>query len=396
MRKTLKYTFTSCLVVATAVPAVPGAATAATPRPRCRVSSPTIVEKLGISGIATQVNDSGDVAGSYTDAQYVQHAYVVRQGTAQPLYLPGLPQSTVDALSDGGYVLGHSSTDDGLRVPGFLWHDGTMTDLSEAVEPNFPHLPDVGVEPYVQGTMVNASGLVVGYESDRSLTYLVTWKGGVLTRIPTLGGSIPGNPGAVNDAGLVAVSARIPGDDFTHAAIWTGETLQDLGTLGGGNSMAADVNEAGHVVGISDTADGLSHPFLYRDGAMTDLGLPAGALWGTADYVNERDQVAGRWRGEDGMDNAFFWDSGRFTKLGPRTVTTGLNERGQVIVYQMGENYAPGVGFVWADGVRMDLPRLAPDLLTSADAINNRGEIVGSAYRPGITNTSVRWTVSCG
>jgi probable HAF family extracellular repeat protein len=49
--------------------------------------------------------------------------------------------------------------------------------------------------------------------------------------------------------------------------------LVDLGTLGGDNSSAAAVNNAGQIVGTSDTTVlEQSHAFLYEDGVMQDLG----------------------------------------------------------------------------------------------------------------------------
>ncbi|MFN0106156.1 MAG: hypothetical protein ACKV2U_29205 [Bryobacteraceae bacterium] len=41
----------------------------------------------------------------------------------------------------------------------------------------------------------------------------------------------------------------------THASLWKGGAMQDLGTLGGGNISAYGIDAAGHV-GYSDTAMG--------------------------------------------------------------------------------------------------------------------------------------------
>ena len=47
----------------------------------------------------------------------------------------------------------------------------------------------------------------------------------------------------------------------------------NLGTLGGGNSVAAALNNANDVVGWSQIASGAQHAFLYMNGTMQDLNL---------------------------------------------------------------------------------------------------------------------------
>ena len=48
-------------------------------------------------------------------------------------------------------------------------------------------------------------------------------------------------------------------------------TAVDLGTLGGNASRALDINEAGEIVGLSETADGDIRGFIWSGGAMTSV-----------------------------------------------------------------------------------------------------------------------------
>ena len=47
--------------------------------------------------------------------------------------------------------------------------------------------------------------------------------------------------------------------------------------LGRDNQRCRAVNAAGDVVGLSTIADSRNHAFLYRNGVMTDLGVPFGS-----------------------------------------------------------------------------------------------------------------------
>lgn len=99
----------------------------------------------------------------------------------------------------------------------------------------------------------------------------------------------------------------------TNAALIT----IDLGTLGGiyQHSAATGINDAGQVVGWSETALTVDHAFLWTQGSgMQDLGTPNGnASYATA--INTIGTVAGYTQDIAGAEQPWVWESGVFTLL---------------------------------------------------------------------------------
>jgi len=79
----------------------------------------------------------------------------------------------------------------------------------------------------------------------------------------------------------------------SHAFRWANGVMSDLGTLGGAESAALALNDAGQIVGVSTTASGESHAFLWANDVMTDLGT-LGGNWSEPAAINQAGQVVGR------------------------------------------------------------------------------------------------------
>src|ERR1700676_566885 len=78
-----------------------------------------------------------------------------------------------------------------------------------------------------------------------------------------------------------------------HAFLWSSTTgMQDLGSIGGGNSYANGINNAGQVVGYYETAVS-TRAFLWTASTgMQDLGTLGGSF-AMASGINSAGQVVG-------------------------------------------------------------------------------------------------------
>jgi probable HAF family extracellular repeat protein len=117
----------------------------------------------------------------------------------------------------------------------------------------------------------------------------------------------------------------------------------DLGTLGGNNTVATAVNDAGQVAGYSSLTDGSTHAFITGPNGvgMTDLG----ALGGNSTFasaINDAGQVVGDTGLNYGSSHSFITGPNGVgmtdlqSLLAPHGVVSshavGINNLGQVLV----------------------------------------------------------------
>jgi probable HAF family extracellular repeat protein len=206
----------------------------------------------------------------------------------------------------------------------------------------------------------------------------------------------------INNSGQVVGQSQDT-SRLAQAFLWESGEMKSLGTLGGPASFARGNNEAGQVVGFSriSSANNRVQAFLVQNGQpMTPAdGLPTLAGYSSSEawQINDSGVAVGRSFNSPSQGRAVLWENGQPKDLGPSLNTPyseawGINNLGQV-VGEAGSADQQAKAFLYDNNtgevtdIDASLDRLVfPYPFSEAAGINDHGQVIGWSYR---TTTNV-------
>ena len=252
------------------------------------------------------------------------------------------------------------------------------------------------------------------------------WRDGVLTDLGPLPGGDSSYTNAINSHGQIVGQSQnglidsVTGTPEFVAAVWQDGRVINLGTFGGGFSLATANNDREQVVGcaFNDVPDSFAdtgvlygigfdpeqlRAFRWQGKQLQDLGTLGGpdacAVW-----INDRGQIAGASFTSSIVNPAtglptldpFLWEHGSMLDLGTLGGTLGfatmINNRGQVAGQSDLAGDLDAHAFLWKRGTITDLGTLGGTFSTPL-WLTDAGEVVGLATTPGDqTFHAFQWT----
>jgi len=214
----------------------------------------------------------------------------------------------------------------------------------------------------------------------------------------------------ISDTSEVVGSAGVEGPGTpSRAIVWAAaHGVQKFGIFPGGHySIGQAVNHFGVVVGAADFSNYVSHAFLSLGPTkpLKDLGVLYHTQYSQANAINDSGVVAGYAFSLTGATRAFRWTSSTGMRgldalpRGLNNSATAINNVGQIVGYSSSGGQQTNWHACWwpnANGViATDLSTLPGYMFSRALGINVHGAVVGDSSNSGTVHAFL-WTATAG
>lgn len=289
-----------------------------------RYSVQRLAVPSGLHANLTAINNHGWVVGSsHTSAGARPMLWI--GGVAYYLDSAVGPGGAAYDINDAGQIVGTYANAEG-RWRAFSWYRGKLTTLRNLASET---------DAYAQAQGINRHGIISGASAQPNapITRAVHWHKGVPRPLASLGGN-HSFAYRINELGYSVGVSNEP-DLSVHAALWTpkGEIV-DLGA----DAEALDINDKGRIVGFAGLGI-YPKPAKWYQGVRTvlpTLGGVSGKVYG----INEQDEAVGYSQTATGLERATIWFGAKPVQLDTLldeasqgitiNVAYAINDKGQI------------------------------------------------------------------
>jgi len=196
----------------------------------------------------------------------------------------------------------------------------------------------------------------------------------------------------VNDSGQVAGYGTQPGSSyFDHALLWSWDAKgvyvqKDLGTFGGRQSWASNINNLGQCVGTAQTKGGYNRAFLWNGSKLVDI---SGRNYTQGHGINNIGQATFDLEGRPAV-----WKAGKWSYLSGMGYPYAINDNSIAVGSTSGTGADQAA--IWRNGQRELLPVLYPERPHSAARSINKSDIAtGHVQVPYVNSSGETSWVQC-
>ncbi len=292
----------------------------------------------GANSVALGINNKGDVVGySFQGEDYQAFLYSSSDQSLTDVGSLGGKINAACAINDAGQVIGYSQDGNGNLLAFIFSRTQPITSLGT--------LDSASTS---EAFAINDSGVVAGdsqsgIQSHRPVLFFI----GSVQDLGIGGSNEPDaleTAYAINDSGQIVGRHSADNKAFRAFVFLDGNTT-DLATLGGANGEALAINKNGQVVGDSDTTEGPAHAFVFDHSKLKDLGTLSG--FDNSSYargINDAGDIVGESDSAD-QKRAFLYTKGQLVELDKLAknlseagftsldVAYGISDKGWIVGY---------------------------------------------------------------
>lgn len=260
------------------------------------------------------INDRGEVTGTYFDQNLSVHGFVERNGAFTTIDVPTAVfppgqsiETEVRAINDKGEAAGRYFALGGTGPShGFIDDHGVFTFVD--VPASIAVIPGgYGFPPYTQIHGINDTGGVVGtYGDSNHNNHGYLDDNGTFTTIdfPDPNATAT-NPEGINDRGdIVGSYVTLRPETQVHGFIDQGGVLTTIDVPGAASTDIHGINDNGALVGTYTDDNMKSHGFIYDNGSFATIDFPGASgteAWG----INDGGEIAGNYIDSSGNSHGF-------------------------------------------------------------------------------------------